>query len=218
MHYIQSYILDKLTVAKSLRNKDMRPPKVESNLYQYHLLQLLKEGYVKKVEKVYSLDKKGLAYAGRHSATLKKVRPQPQVITILFVRNSAGELFIRVKQRQPFIGMKSIIIGKVHLGETIDAAARREFYERACTDLTDVTFTPFGSAHVVITQDDCVLSDYVGQLIEVTVPDSIHMLTGEFMHVDVIDSLPLSPGVHELIDAYKTQAIFTEIHTEYIPN
>jgi hypothetical protein len=216
MHYIQSYILDKLTIAKTLRNKDMRPPKVESNLYQYHLLQLQKDGYVKKVSNGYTLANKGLAYAGRHSATLKKERPQPQVITVLFVRNLDGDIFIRVKKRQPFIGMKGLIIGKVHLGETIEAAVKREFCERASTNLDGVIFEPFGSVHVVITQDECVISDYIGQLVTCLVPDSRQLLEGEFMNYGTIDSMVLSPGVRELIEAYKKKAVFTEIHTEYV--
>lgn len=63
MHYIKQYILDKLVFAEYLRNRDMRPPGVESNLYQYHLKELLKDGYIKKLETGYTLSKKGLQYA-----------------------------------------------------------------------------------------------------------------------------------------------------------
>ena len=61
MHYIQTHILDQLIHTQVLRNRDMRPANIESNLYQYHLLQLQKLGFVEKIENGYTLTGPGLA-------------------------------------------------------------------------------------------------------------------------------------------------------------
>jgi ADP-ribose pyrophosphatase YjhB (NUDIX family) len=216
MHYIKSYILDKLSVQKVLRNKDMRPPRVESNLYQYHLKQLQLEQYVAKVDGGYTLANKGLAYAATHSATLKKERPQPQVLTVLFVTNQNGRILIRTKQRQPFIGMGGLVIGKMHRDETVFDAAKREFFEKVSEASDEITLDYFGSAHVVVRQQNCVISDYVGLLIRVAVPNGVSLKSeGSFYDIDQINKRFLSPGVNELLDAYVQKAQFVEIETEF---
>lgn len=216
MHYIQLHILDKLSQAKTLRNKDMRPPRVESNLYQYHLKQLLFFGYVAKVDGFYTLANKGLAYAARHSTTLKKERSQPQVLTILFVINQNGQVLIRIKHRQPFIGMGGLVIGKMHRDETVFAAAKREFFERVCETAESIEFDYFGTAHVVVRQHGCVISDYIGLLMRVAVPNDILLKSkGAFYDINAIDRCRLSPGVDELLDAYARQTTFVEIETEF---
>lgn len=215
MHYIQAYILDTLTRTKILRNKDMRPPKVESNLYQYHLLQLQKEGYVKKLDSKYTLSKRGLAYASKHSSTLKKERPQPQVLTILFVTNPKGQLFVRTKQRQPFIGMQGLVLGKVHIGESVNDAVVREYQERVSDDVNNIEFEIFGTAHIVVKQDDCIISDYIGLLASVNSQNNRTCSNGVFYSLDAISSLNLAPGVSNLINAYINKATFTEAILNY---
>jgi len=211
MHYIKQYILDKLIFAEYLRNRDMRPPNVESNLYQYHLKELQKEGYVKKTELGYTLSKKGLKYASQHSTYLKKLRPQPTVLTIVFVENAQGQVLIRTKQRQPFIGTQTLLMGKMHLNETVIEQARREFIEK--TDpfegVNDLEFNQFATAHIVITQADCVITDYIALLVRVLVPDAVTAPNAVFMDpASAIGSL--TPGIRELLDMYCNGDTFAE--------
>lgn len=216
MHYIQSFILDRLSHVKILRNKDMRPPHTESNLYQYHLKQLQREHYVAKVEGGYTLANKGLTYAASHSTTLRKERLQPQVLNVLFVVNKRDQLLIRVKQRQPFIGMGGLVIGKMHRNETVITAATRELTERVSESIDVSNFEYFGTAHVVIRQQGCIISDYIGLLTRVEVPNDISLKTrGVFYDIDKIDINSLSPGVKELIAAYIRREQFVEIAAEY---
>lgn len=211
MHYIKQFILDKLIFAEYLRNRDMRPPNVESNLYQYHLKELQKEGYVKKTEQGYTLSKKGLKYASQHSTVLKKLRPQPTVLTIVFVENAQGQVLIRTKQRQPFIGTQTLLMGKMHLNETVIEQARREFIEKThpFDGVDDLQFNQFATAHIVITQADCVITDYIALLVRVLVPDDVTAPNAVFMDpVIAIDSL--TPGIRELLDMYCNGDTFAE--------
>lgn len=210
MHYIQSYILDSLVTSKYLRNKDMRPSGVESNLYQYHLLQLQKLGYIKKYKQTYTLSNKGLAYATKHSVELKKERTQPQILTILFVTNNKDELLIRTKQRQPFIGMQSLLMGKMHKNESLDTAAKREYKERVGEGPSPL-FKLFSTAHISILQGDCVISDYIGLLVAATIPEHTLLKTNcSFYAVNTLRRETLAPGTLELIEAYKEKPKFIE--------
>lgn len=209
MHYIQSHILDKLVYANYLRNRDMRPPNVESNLYQYHLLQLQREGYVEKDEQGYKLSARGLAYADRHSTTLKKTRSQPKLITVLFVVNDKEQILLHPKHRQPFKDTLSLPSGKIHLDETVFEAAQREFKEKVNDNFKIEKLEHIGTAHYTITQDDFVVSDYVALLIKVSVGDYEKSEVSDFYDIKDIQG-KLTPSVSELINAYQTRAVFSE--------
>ena len=56
-HHIQKHILSVLMHTKFARFRDMRPPKVDTNLYSYHLKLLIKSGFVQK-QMPDTLDKK----------------------------------------------------------------------------------------------------------------------------------------------------------------
>lgn len=213
MHYIQQYILDKLVYAEFLRNRDMRPPHVESNLYQYHLVQLQKDGYIRKQDKAYTLTEHGLAYADTHSTTLKKARPQPKVVTILFVTNSQGQILIRTKQRQPFIGQLGLVFGKMHKNETIHEAASREFIEKVNDSVDGLRFKQCGVAHFVITSGVCVISDFIGILLTTNVSDDIAIKPfAQFYDPADLPAEKLSPSTAELLTAFQEQQQFLE-HT-----
>lgn len=210
MHYIQSHILDKLVYAHYLRNRDMRPPNVESNLYQYHLQQLQKEGFVEKTEQGYRLSARGLAYADRHSTTLKKTRSQPKLITTLFVVNGKGQLHLRPKMRQPFKETLSLPSGKIHLDETIAEAAQREFHEKVNNELSIGNLEHIGTAHFTIRQSDFVISDYIALLIKVPIAEENVHEPMDFYTISELRDEQLTPSVRELIAAYQTGAVFSE--------
>jgi len=210
MHYIQQYILDTLVFSEFLRNRDMRPPRVESNLYQYHLKELQKDGYIKKQDGLYTLSKKGLKYAGSHSTTLKKPRQQPTVLAITFIEDGAGNILIRTKQRQPFIGMKSLFMGKMHLDETVIETSQREFTEKTGGKPEGLRFEQFATAHVVVRQEDCIISDYIGLLVRVVVPTDAPTGPDAMFMDPSTDILSLSPGIRQLLDMYANGDTFGE--------
>lgn len=214
MHYIQSYILDKLVYSATLRNRDMRPPDVESNLYQYHLQQLQREGFVQKVDIGYTLTGRGLAYADRHSTSLKKTRSQPKLITVIFITNSHGELLLVPRKRQPFMDTLNLPSGKIHLNETVAEAAARELQEKVDPKREFSGLRHFGVAHLTIRRDDFVISDYIALLLEVKVDDLDVSKGAIFCKIDDVYTLPLMPSVKELIDAFVSKSQFYEAAIE----
>lgn len=209
MHFIQAYILDKLIHAEKLRNRDMRPSNIDSNLYQYHLMRLQKEGYVTKEDIYYKLSGRGLAYADGHSTALRKTRSQPKLITVIFLYNRKAEILLVPRTRQPFMGMLNLPSGKIHLDESVETAARREIHEKTGNVLHTEKLEHFGSAHIVINQSDYTISDYVALLIGVAVED-LSKVDGMFW--DPRTPLPENtmPSVKELLQAFEARSIFSE--------
>ena len=80
-HHIQKSILKYLTKQQTARYSQMRPPKVDSNLYAYHLKSLLKTGFIIKNNKDYSLSPSGLNYVETVSLDKFQIHSQPKITT-----------------------------------------------------------------------------------------------------------------------------------------
>ncbi len=130
MHHIQKHVLKVLTYTKYARFSEMRPPKVDSNVYSYHLRVLLRENYVEKTEKGYRLSPHGLGYVDRVSTDFEP-RLQPKIITMSVIKNGEGKVLLWSKKKQPFIRAWSLPNGKMHITDTsMEAAVVREITEK----------------------------------------------------------------------------------------
>lgn len=197
MHYIQKYILDKLIYAQFLRNRDMRPPNTESNLYQYHLKRLIDSGYVFKNELGYSLSSKGLQYADKHSSDLKDQRPQPKLVTILRLTNSRGEILIVKKAKQPFIGLYNLPSGKIHEAESLIEAGERELKEKVGISFR-IELKNVGTVHLLITDQNTIISESYGFILEGQISES-QIKEGQFVNQNTCNKYRLMPGVKQVI-------------------
>jgi 8-oxo-dGTP pyrophosphatase MutT (NUDIX family) len=113
-HHIQKHILGVLMYQKYARFRDMRPDNIDTNLYSYHLKQLLKQKLVTKTTEGYTLDTLGLSFVDRINATTKRVSMQPKVITMAVIQDGYGGILMYRKLRQPFIDAWTVPFGKVH--------------------------------------------------------------------------------------------------------
>lgn len=115
----------------SARFRDLRPPKIDTNLFAYHLKLMTKNGLVEKSQAGYQLAPKGLAYVDRVNANKLFVRNQPKLITMLVVQNSTGDILLLKRAKQPYIDQWTLPYGKLHLSDiSIEAAAQREADEK----------------------------------------------------------------------------------------
>ena len=134
-HHIQKYIIDVLMYAHTARFRDLRPPKVDTNLFTYHLNVLLKQGMVEKVDGGYRLSKDGLSYVDRVSSDNKGIRTQPKIISMLVVQNSDGDILLQRRTKQPYINTWTLPYGKLHVeDESVREAAQREVSEKLGID------------------------------------------------------------------------------------
>ena len=162
MHWIQYHTLDLLINSASCRFSELRPENVDSNLFQWHLKHLIKQGYVTKLpnREGYELAPRGLHFADRLSRKLKTERRQAKIVTIIVLRNSKGQLLLHVDNRQPFIGTARFPAGKVHEGESLEAAARREAREKVEIEIENLI--PGGAVHMRIYVSNELVSEYFG--------------------------------------------------------
>jgi len=156
MHYIQKYILNILTHQEFARFSDMRPPRIDSNAYSYHLRALQKDKYVEKTDQGYRLAPEGLRYVDSLSFEDLKPRKQPKLITILALHDGAGSWLLAERKVQPYIGKLMFPSGKQHRGETREQQAVRELRENMALQTVPLVFR--GTADVQI-------SDTTGELI-----------------------------------------------------
>lgn len=135
-HHIQITIINLLSSASSLRFTQLKPAQLESNLFVYHLKQLIAAGYVEKCDdKAYSLTNKGLTYVDSLTLTNNKPRLQPKLIAIIAIQNKQNEWLLAQRKRQPYIERYMLLSGKQHFGESTVEHIKREATEQLQIDI-----------------------------------------------------------------------------------
>lgn len=134
-HHIERSIMGHLLTHEYARFSAMRPPRVDTNLFTYHLKQLMKAGFIIKTELGYTLSDKGLIYIDRISTNQMKLRTQPKIITMLLIQDGYGKVLLQKRTKQPYINTWTLPYGKLHIDdESVVAAAAREAREKLAYD------------------------------------------------------------------------------------
>lgn len=130
-HHIERSIIAHLMTHEYARFSDMRPSKVDTNLFTYHLKLLVKNDYITKTDEGYTLSGKGLVYVDRVSTEKMKLRTQPKIITMLLVQDGYGKVLLQCRSKQPYINTWTLPYGKIHIDDaSVLAAAAREAREK----------------------------------------------------------------------------------------
>lgn len=98
----QKFILSQLKTTEYARFSDIKPPKISSNAFSYHLKQLIAGGWVAKTDAGYTLGPKGLAEVDRNIES-RQVRMQPNVVVALLVQDGYGKVLLKKRGEQPYI-------------------------------------------------------------------------------------------------------------------
>jgi ADP-ribose pyrophosphatase YjhB (NUDIX family) len=132
---IKREILKRILRAKDgIRYRDGRPSEIENDLYNYHLKQLVKSGYIEKLGYKYYLTNKGKKYI----EVEVPLDPQGNVsdlfrvnILAIVYRNNSGQVEIlnQTRTRHPYYGDSGVIGGAVQNGEFIANAANRKLIQ-----------------------------------------------------------------------------------------
>ena len=159
-HHIERSILSFLMTHEFARFRDLKPDKVETNLFSYHLKVLLKADYVTKSDLGYTLSRRGLIYVDRVSIEKMRVRTQPKIITMLLVQDGYGKVLLQRRTKQPYINTWTLPYGKLHIDDiSVLDAARRESREKLDYDprklrhVGDCYITVMNGRHKVASRD-----------------------------------------------------------------
>lgn len=133
-HHIQKEILQRLVLGHS-RFSELNPSGLDSNLYNYHLHQLIAHDYVEKsADKNYLLTEKGKA-EGIHLKLNEKERlAQAHTILLLLVRDKTGRYLLRRRSAHPMFGKVGFIHGEPKADELLIDTAKRVFDRRTGMD------------------------------------------------------------------------------------
>ncbi|MBD3280506.1 NUDIX domain-containing protein [Candidatus Dojkabacteria bacterium] len=138
LHYIQMGILRNLLFSDGLRYSEMKPGEdLENNQFDFHLKELMKQGLIKKNDKLYQLTDKGKEYANTMDTDKIKVQKQAKIGAIsVALRKIDGEweYLVYTRLKQPFYGSQGFPSGKVQWGELCKDASKREFNEETSLD------------------------------------------------------------------------------------
>lgn len=189
---------------KWARFRDMRPPKVDSNAYSYHLRVMQKDGFVEKTEKGYWLTPKGLSYVDKVSMEKFEPRIQPKLTNMLVIFNELGQVLLVSKSKQPFINTWMLPYGKVHLeDESFYSAAVREADEK-------LSIQPEGLLHV----GSCfvrahiageLISSILANVFKSTLDSSIEVKSdSKWFDIDDLTNYKLAPATIEIVDVVKS--------------
>jgi ADP-ribose pyrophosphatase YjhB (NUDIX family) len=199
-HHIEKHIIKVLAYVPVARFSEMRPPRTDSNLYSYHLSKLLKQGFLGRKDRGYSLTPKGLQYVDRLS--MRSMRPilQSKITTCILVKNEFNEIILSKRGKQPFLSAWGLPLGKTHVDdESIYTSAKRELFER--TNVVVDTLEHVGDCYVKMIIDGYQISNifshaFYGELSK----DSVTLSSfARWLSLDDIDKIDMVPGARELV-------------------
>lgn len=197
-HKIQKYILSILLRRKFARFRDMRPPRVDTNLYSYHLAQLVKSGLVKKLDDGYTLDVAGLIYSDRLSADGTIAPRQTKVVTMLVIQNSDGDVLLQRRTEQPYIDMWSLPSGRMRLSNpTLKAAAKCVAAEKIAVQDQDVLHA--GDCYVRVLHGDTVVTVTLVHVYTFNRDDIKTNSNTIWARPHKLHTMELAPGISEII-------------------
>lgn len=197
-HTIDRHILGVLLSCEYARFSQMRPPRVDTNLYSYHLKTMLADKWIEKTDLGYTLTSKGLAYVDRVNASTVAVRRQPKIITMLLIQNSDGDVLMMMRRKQPYIDTWTLPYGKLHIDdESIIEAGKREANEK-------LHFIPFelrhsGDCYIRVYEADKILTSTLAHIVRFETDDISGTDTLKWFSPLEITKLRTAPAVNEII-------------------
>lgn len=145
-HHIQKQILLSLVLGDGLRFADLKPPDIDSNVFTYHLKQLIKEKLVIKQEDgLYQLTPLGRVGGINIHLSKKQLLEQAHSIILMCLRTKQDGWLLRKRIAQPMYGRVGFVHAEPIAEEPALETATRCFEER--TGLSAV-FRPAGSGYV----------------------------------------------------------------------
>lgn len=203
LHHIRKHIVRILAHRKWARFRDMKPRNIESNLYNYHLKELIKEGYVEhNPTKGYRLSPVGLRFVDHVSFDSFTPRWQPKILTKLVSINQSDQVLLWPKYKQPFIDKWSLPSGKVHFDDvSLEEAMKREigyFSNQPAKDLE-----PAGVVEYRAFIEDNLVTHTIAHVFKGTInPSAVTNLRTKWVSLEQLDELETSPGTRETIDRF----------------
>lgn len=215
-HHIQKHIIDVLMYQKCARFRDLRPPRVDTNLFTYHLKNLMKSGMVEKSDAGYTLSAQGLSYVDRVSSEKKAIRTQPKIITMLVIQNSNGDILLQRRTKQPFIDTWTLPYGKLHIEDSsVEEAAKREVFEKLGIENQQVEHA--GDCYIRVRSNEEILSTTLAHVFRFYKDDITTTHDVMWARPHKVNQLSLAPAVEDIMTRtfFKDPSYFEEYEVDW---
>lgn len=206
LNEIQMQIIKELTFKPSSKFSDIKPYKVTSDKFSYHLRTLQDLGLIIKSESgEYSLTIEGKKFATTIDTETKTVEKLPKNSVLLIVRKD-DKLVIQRRMKEPYFGFMGFITGKIKFGETLLEAANRELEEECKIQANfkyQYTFheLTYQKSDNLLLEDKyfyCMVGDYVsGELANTEGAENVWMSADDFRKTE-----PKYHNEIEILDLY----------------
>ena len=197
-HHIQKHIIGVLIHQKHARFRDLRPPRVDTNLYSYHLKIMQKDGWVEKTPGGYTLTQDGLAYVDRVSLKKLNIRSQPKIISMLVVQNSDGDVLLLRRTKQPYIDTWTLPYGKTHIDDpSIIEGAKREWREKLGQEPANIVHA--GDGYIRVRKDTVIISTTFAHVFYIT-DDNVQLNEKlQWVRPYKLSQYALAPAVEQIV-------------------
>lgn len=209
---IQEYIIEHLYIHGATRFRDLRPPKVDTNLLSYHVTKLVKNNYIKKVDETYELAGLGWQYIDRvkrHPAA----KEQPDIISLFIVQNEDGDILLTPS---PKSGVDAWTIPATIVD--IDSQSLTESaadYARQFFTFLDTSLRHVGDCYLRITMDDVNISHNLIHVFRVEVQSGSFSKDSKWVGLYSLPKYSLDPGIEAIISrSFFGDAFFFEEFNE----
>lgn len=128
LHEIQMKIIIGLMTKEKLRFSELNQDGISTDLFSFHLRELLKNDLIEKNEEYYKLTTSGKEYGNRLDTDRKVYEKQAKVCVLLTPMNG-NKILMQQRLKHPYFGFFGLVGGKVKYGESIFETAKRELLE-----------------------------------------------------------------------------------------
>jgi ADP-ribose pyrophosphatase YjhB (NUDIX family) len=214
-HHIQKHIIDILTHKEMARFSELRPSRVDTNLFSYHLKLLIQSGFIAKHDKEYTLGGNGLAYADQASA-ITSLFQQPKIITMLLIQNSDGQVLLQKRSKQPYINSWTLPYGTVHIDDlSVEVAANREALEKL--GLSDQKLRHVGDCYIRVSAGSVPVSITFAHIFRFETDEPFSDGSTAWIDPIKLGRYRLAPAVEQIIarSFFGDECFFTEFEHEW---
>lgn len=133
LHKTQANILRVLLFKKTEKFSNLNVESLSSDHFSFHINKLIKDGLIlKNINGFYNLSNKGKEFANRLDTKKVEIEKQAKIGVLIVAskfENQTKKYLIQQRLKEPYFGFFGFITGKIKLGESALAAAKRELKE-----------------------------------------------------------------------------------------
>lgn len=189
---IQIGIIDYLCRHKAAQFSDMRPAKIQTNLFSYHVTKLLSADVIKKQNTTYELADKGIQYVHR-VLEHPSVQIQPSIKLAFVIQNGDGDVLLRRANEEVWDLPYSVAdIDKFSLAETANAYIET-------LNVSPSSLRHVGDCYLRLVNQKAILDSHLVHVFRLQADDIAETDQRKYIGLHSLGDYKLAPGVEPIM-------------------